>query len=236
MAREPFIYNPPLEPRLDILYHDEDIIVVNKPSTILSVPGKKPEHFDSILSRVRELHPSAHAVHRLDYGTSGVLVVGLHTKAVSEMGKQFQNHLTQKRYIAWVSGIVTESGSVDLPLCTDYENRPYQKVDFEQGRPALTEYEPLYTDPEHNRTLLRLLPKTGRSHQLRVHCREIGHPIFGDHLYAPDDVYHAVPHLYLHAYYLKFYHPLTREEMIFTAPAPFPVPLELRQQLLQEGL
>ena len=224
MSQEPFIYNPPKEPFLDILFHDADIIVVNKPSGILSVPGRKVEYFDSILSRVRELHPNAHAVHRLDLGTSGVLVVGLHKEAVSKLGKQFMDRTTQKRYIAWVSGIVDKGGTVNLPLRTDLENRPYQIVDFAQGREAITDYEPLFIDQNNNRTLLKLLPKTGRSPQLRVHCKEIGHPIFGDHLYAPDDIYKATPHLYLHAYYLKFRHPKTNEALEFTAYPPFSIP------------
>lgn len=207
--------------------HDDDIIVVNKPSGILSVPGRKAEYFDSILSRVRSLHPEAHAVHRLDYGTSGVLVVGLNHDAVSALGKQFMNRSTQKRYLAWVKGEIKECGEINLPLRTDINNRPYQIVDFKDGREALTYYDPLYFDDAGDRTLLRLLPKTGRSHQLRVHCAQIGHPIFGDHLYAPKDVYKAVPHLYLHAYYLQFSHPKTNTLLEFYAPPPFAIPEDI---------
>lgn len=218
-TQKPFVYNPPLIPFLDILYEDPDIMVVNKPSGLLSVPGKLREYHDSVLSRVRTLYPEAQAVHRLDLGTSGVLVVGLTKRAISALGKQFMQRETCKEYIALVTGVITEGGTIDLPMRTDIDNRPYQIIDFEHGRPAVTRYEPLKNDG--SRTLVRLFPKTGRSHQLRVHLKEIGHPIFGDHLYAPDEVRDAEPRLCLHAEFLSFTHPVTGERMDFTASTDF---------------
>lgn len=224
MAKREFHYDPPLIPFLDIMYEDDDIMVVNKPSTILSVPGKLKTNHDSILSRVKSMYPDAFAVHRLDYGTSGVLVVGLNKPAVSSLGRQFISREVHKVYVAWVDGQLEGIGAVDLPLITDIENRPFQKVDFEVGKPALTYYEALYYDASLSRTFVRLYPQTGRSHQLRVHMQQLGHSILGDHLYANDVVYGCVPHLYLHAALLSFRHPTTGEQMKFCAPAPFPIP------------
>lgn len=224
MPKREFIYDPPLTPFLDILYEDQDIMVVNKPSTILSVPGKLAIHRDSILSRVKSLYEDAFAVHRLDYGTSGVLVVGLHKEAISNLGRQFMSRAVKKVYVAWVDGELQGIGAVNLPLILDLENRPFQKVDFEIGKSALTFYQSLYYDASLNRTFVRLYPQTGRSHQLRVHMKELGHAILGDHLYASDEVFACVPHLYLHAALLSFTHPLKNEPLAFQAPAPFPIP------------
>lgn len=224
MAKREFHYSPPLVPFLDILYEDSDIMVVNKPSTILSVPGKLKEHHDSILARVKSLHPDAFAVHRLDYGTSGVMVVGLNKTSVSDLGKQFIARTVHKVYVAWVDGHLEGVGAVNLPLILDLENRPFQKVDFDVGKKALTYYEALHFDAEHNHTFVRLYPQTGRSHQLRVHMASLGHSILGDHLYASDEVYECVPHLYLHAALLSFNHPITNEPLRYCGKTPFPVP------------
>ncbi len=223
-TKREFHYDPPLVPFLDILYEDQDIMVVNKPSTILSVPGKLKIHKDSVMTRVQSIYPEAFAVHRLDYGTSGVLVVGLNKAAISAMGKQFCARGVKKVYVAWVDGKLDGTGAVDLPLILDIDNRPYQKVDFEVGKPSLTYYQALHYDEALNRTFVRLFPQTGRSHQLRVHMQQLGHSILGDHLYASDEIYECVPHLYLHAALLRFAHPSTGETVSFMAPPPFPVP------------
>lgn len=224
MSHRAFNYDPPLVPFLDILYEDQDIMVVNKPSTILSVPGKLRIHHDSILSRVKSIYSDAFAVHRLDYGTSGVMVVGLNKPAISNLGKQFISRDVHKVYVAWVDGLLEGTGAVDLPLILDINNRPYQKVDFEVGKQALTYYQALYYDSQKQCTLVRLYPQTGRSHQLRVHMQQLGHSILGDHLYATDEVYECVPHLNLHAALLRFRHPTTNELLSFCAPAPFAIP------------
>lgn len=217
-----FHYDPPREPFLDILFEDEHILVVNKPSGILSVPGKAVEHFDSIASRVKSLYPEGGAVHRLDMGTSGVLVVAKTAQATSALGRQFQDRKTEKYYYAWVWGQMEKlEGTVDLPLCVDWENRPRQQVNFEHGRRAVTHY--ICQRVEADRSLVKLKPITGRSHQLRVHMMELGHPILGDHLYAPPEAQAAAPHLYLHAAMLSFYHPVSGQKLTFEAPAPFPL-------------
>ena len=221
-----FIYNPPQDPFLDILYDDEDFIVVNKPSGLLSVPGKKIEHVDSILHRVRASAPEAQAVHRLDMSTSGVMVVAKNKITTGIIGKQFQDRKTDKIYYAYVGGILEqEEGVVNLPLCVDWNNRPLQHVDFENGREAITHYIKLWNDDK--KTLVRLHPYTGRSHQLRVHMKELWHPILGDHLYATPEIRAMAPNLYLHAGYLSFFHPRTNEKLEFRAPPPFEVPIKL---------
>ena len=218
-----FIYNPPTEPFLDILYEDEDIIVVNKPSGLLSVPGKKIEHNDSVLSRVRVNSPEAQAVHRLDMSTSGIIVVAKHKVAAGKLGKQFQERKTEKVYFAWIAGTPEKpEGVINLPICVDWEHRPLQHVDYENGRVAITHYICLYSDQE--KTLVRLKPHTGRSHQLRLHMKELGYPILGDHLYATPEIRAMAPHLYLHAGFLTFFHPRTGQKMSFKAIPDFPLP------------
>lgn len=218
-----FIYTPPMTPYLDILYEDTEIVVVNKPSGILSVPGKATEHYDSIVSRVKENNPEAGAVHRLDMSTSGIMVVAKNKLATGRLGKQFQERKTDKVYFAWLGGkMEKEEGVVNLPLCVDWENRPLQHVDYENGREAITHYICLWSNEE--KSFVRLHPYTGRSHQLRVHMKELNHPILGDHLYAPEKYRSMAPHLYLHAGYLSFFHPITNQKMEFKAEPPFPVP------------
>lgn len=224
--KQEFIYNPPMDPYLDILYHDDDIIVVNKQSNILSVPGKTPDKEDSILYRVRKLHKDAFAVHRLDYGTSGVMVVGLNKNAISELGKQFEARVTQKVYIAKVINKLEGTFLIDLPMRTDLNNRPYQIIDFDQGRKAITYAEALYYDAETNTSVVRLYPKTGRSHQLRLHLAHLNHAILGDHLYASEEVYNMSNSLNLHAAALSFFHPKTQKKMAFITNPPFTIKKE----------
>lgn len=221
MTRE-FIYNPPTNPFLEILFEDSEIIVVNKPSGLLSVPGKKIECQDSILYRVRQKYPEAQAVHRLDMGTSGVMVVGLTKQAISNLGKQFMQRQTQKVYIAKADGIFEQAcGMINMPMRTDIDNRPYQIIDYEHGREAITYYEVLYQNTDKQCSWVRLYPKTGRSHQLRLHLKVLGHPIYGDHLYASEQVFKKAPHLCLHAAALSFYHPNSNKLMEFCSNADF---------------
>lgn len=227
-----FIYEPPLNPYLEILYEDADIMVVNKPSGLLSVPGKKIEYQDSILYRVRQKYPNAQAVHRLDMGTSGIMVVGLSKIAISNLGKQFMNRQTQKVYLAKVAGCLEQnSGIINLPMRTDINNRPYQIIDFEQGREAITYYEKVLINEEEDFSIVRLYPKTGRSHQLRLHLQQIHHPILGDHLYADKKSFLRAKHLCLHAAALSFYHPLTNELMQFCSDIDFLTELNLKVDL-----
>ena len=223
-----FIYTPPLEPFLEIIHNDDAIIVVNKPSGLLSVPGRDPRHNDSIISRVRREAPDAQVVHRLDMATSGIMVVAKNSKISGILGKQFQNRSTSKIYYAWVYGEPeSPEGVIKLPLITDFSNRPYQIVDFNNGREAITQYTVVFTAPDKSRSLVRLHPLTGRSHQIRVHMKEIGHPILGDHLYASPEIREMVPNLQLHAWSLTFYHPVSNQRMTFRHDPPFTVPIRL---------
>lgn len=223
-------YNPPTDPWLDILYQDEDIIVLNKPAWLLSVPGRHPEHADSIYNRVREIHPESQIVHRLDMATSGIIVMALHKQAERHIKIQFQDRVTQKLYYARVWGeLEQDSGEVDLPLICDWPNRPKQMVDFDRGKPSLTGYRVIEREKnsaqvsgDANTTLVELLPHTGRSHQLRVHMLELGHPIIGDKLYAhPEALASSPERLQLHAAEIRLKHPRTEEWVHFFAPCDF---------------
>lgn len=211
-------YSPPDTP-LEILYADHEVLVVNKPPGLLSVPGKGAHLADCLIARIQAAYPEALLVHRLDRDTSGVMVFALTPHSQRHLGLQFEKRQVRKTYVARVAGAVLENkGTVDLPLAVDWPNRPMQRVDVEKGRPAVTEWRVLRRS--ENETRLRLFPQTGRSHQLRVHMREIGHPILGDPFYA-DGPARAHPRLMLHSESLRFRHPDGGKGMTFTAKAPF---------------
>ena len=221
MAANPdFIYRPPMSPYLDIIYQDDDIVVLNKNSGLLTVPGRLPEHQDCLQNRVNRVLPSATVVHRLDMATSGIILMALNKNAHVNISRQFEKRQTQKHYIANVYGqLEKETGTVDLPLICDWPNRPKQKVDLEHGKKALTHYQVLnFSD---NYTQVELTPVTGRSHQLRVHMLAIGHPILGDRLYAHDKALELSERLQLHAQSLAISHPVTGENMAFCTDCPF---------------
>ncbi|WDE04892.1 bifunctional tRNA pseudouridine(32) synthase/23S rRNA pseudouridine(746) synthase RluA [Thalassomonas viridans] len=221
MAANPdFIYQPPMQPYLDVVYQDNDIVVLNKASGLLSVPGRLPEHRDCLQTRVNKVLPGATIVHRLDMATSGLILMALNKAAHVAISRQFEKRQTQKRYLARVYGrIREETGEVDLPLICDWPNRPKQKVDHEHGKKSLTRYRTLSYG--ENSTLVELIPVTGRSHQLRVHMLALGHPILGDRLYAHDKALTISPRLQLHAQMLTISHPVTGKSLTFTREAPF---------------
>ncbi|GGE53403.1 RluA family pseudouridine synthase [Actibacterium pelagium] len=211
-------YNPPDTP-LSILHQDHELLFVDKPTGLLSVPGRGEHLADCLLTRIQAAFPEALLVHRLDRDTSGVMVFALSPHAQRHLGKQFETRKARKTYVARVWGKVEEkTGTVDLPLIVDWPNRPLQKVDFETGKPAVTDWRVLRY--EDNATRIRLYPRTGRSHQLRVHMREIGHPILGDPFYAEGPARDA-PRLMLHAESLRVNHPESGKGMTVTAPSPF---------------
>ncbi|GGZ93351.1 bifunctional tRNA pseudouridine(32) synthase/23S rRNA pseudouridine(746) synthase RluA [Ignatzschineria ureiclastica] len=217
-----FYYNPPIEPWLDILYQDDDIMVVNKPAELLSVPGKGAELHDSVISRVQWQYPYAETVHRLDMSTSGILVIALTKEAERELKRQFRERETEKAYIADVWGIIEEEGGlIDLPLICNWPERPKQMVCFERGKSAKTLYKVIHRDIAHHYTRVSLVPITGRSHQLRVHLLSIGHVILGDRFYADGEAYYCRDRLALHAYQLQFSHPITKERLTFSCEPPF---------------
>jgi tRNA pseudouridine32 synthase/23S rRNA pseudouridine746 synthase len=213
-------YRPPLDPYLSVLYVDDDILVLDKPSGLLSVPGKDPSLWDCLEYRARQKWPTAGMCHRLDKDTSGVLVMALNKRAHGRIGSQFEHRKTTKSYVARVDGIIEQdTGLIDLPLATDWENKPRQRVDWENGRPSQTEWAVLEREPSATR--VRLFPLTGRTHQLRVHMKAIGHVILGDAFYADPAAFAAADRLQLHAAELGFTHPTSGEFQVFVAPTPF---------------
>ncbi|CNK34094.1 ribosomal large subunit pseudouridine synthase A [Yersinia frederiksenii] len=214
-------YNPPRDPWLHILYQDEHIMVVNKPSGLLSVPGRAPENKDSVMTRVQADFPHAESVHRLDMATSGVIVVALTKAAERELKRQFREREPKKSYVARVWGHLTQDeGLIDLPLICDWPNRPKQKVCYETGKSSQTEYLVLSRDTDGS-TRVKLSPITGRSHQLRVHMLAIGHPILGDRFYAHPEAKAMASRLQLHAQELCITHPEFGTAMHFKCEAPF---------------
>ena len=215
---------PPCHDELRELYRDEYLVVVDKPAGLLSVPGRHPDNYDSALSRLQAINPESRVVHRLDMSTSGVMVFALQADSHRNLSRQFQDRLVSKGYTAEVWGIPSEeAGSIDLPMRCDWPNRPKQIVDHEQGKSALTHYTCI--DNSHGcssqNSRVWLEPVTGRSHQLRVHMAELGHPILGCEFYAHPDAYAASARLNLHATRLTFTHPVLKEPMTFEVSAPF---------------
>ena len=214
-----FTYIPTDEqPR--ILHADHEILVVNKPAGLLSVPGRGEDRADCVINRLRGAYPTVLLVHRLDLDTSGVMVFGLTPHAQRHLGRQFEDRQTKKHYIARLWGhLEPREGRVDLPLIVDWPNRPRQHVNHETGKPAQTDWRVLRHDADGT-TRVRLTPLTGRSHQLRVHMMELGHPILGDPLYATGPA-RAFQRLMLHAESLRLRHPDSGKHITFSAPAPF---------------
>lgn len=209
-------YDPPMTP-LNVLHADHEMLAVEKPAGLLSVPGKGADLADCLFSRVLGAFPTALLVHRLDRDTSGVMVFALTPHAQRSLSMQFEERRARKSYIARVAGrIEGKAGEIDLPLIVDWPNRPRQMVCHETGKPSLTEYRVLKTSEDESR--VRLRPRTGRTHQLRVHLLALGHPILGDPLYAPDD---GFARMMLHAEELRINHPESGRGMSFRAKAPF---------------
>ena len=214
-----FTYAPPDEP-VRVIHADHEVLLVDKPAGLLSVPGKGDHLADCMIARVQSLYPEALLVHRLDLDTSGVMVFALTRHAQRVLGLQFEERQTKKVYRARLWGkLAPKEGTVDLPLIVDWPNRPRQHVNHETGKPARTDWRVLGHDGDGT-TRVRLYPLTGRSHQLRVHMQALGHPILGDPLYA-EGAARDYPRLMLHAESLRFRHPDSGKGMSFSAPCPF---------------
>lgn len=211
-------YNPPQDP-LRFLHDDHQVVLVDKPAGLLSVPGKGPDLADCLLARVQAVFPMALLVHRLDRDTSGVMIFALTPHAQRHLGLQFEKRYTKKTYVARVWGEMSEkTGTVDLPLIVDWPNRPKQMVDHETGRQAQTDWRVMRI--KDGETRVKLMPRTGRSHQLRVHMLALGHPILGDPFYAEGPAGDH-PRLMLHSETLQFRHPDGGQGMRITAKCPF---------------
>ena len=211
-------YAPPDTP-LELIHVDADLIVAAKPAGLLSVPGKGAHLADCLIARIARIHPEVLLVHRLDRDTSGVIIFARNGAAQRHLGLQFEKRQLRKVYVARVSGRIDEAeGEVDLPIAVDWPNRPRQRVDHENGRPAQTRWR--VVEAGEGETRVRLMPRTGRSHQLRVHMAEIGHPILGDPFYATGAA-RAHPRLMLHSESLRLRHPTGGAWVTFRAEVPF---------------
>ena len=210
----------PLEPAF--AYVDPALIVVNKPTRLLSVPGRGEDKQDCLVRRIQEIYADALIVHRLDFDTSGLLVLARGKAMHRELSIRFQERKVEKRYVAVIDGRPEKSsGEVDLPLIVDWPNRPCHIVDFVQGKPSQTSYRVVGYNSADGTSRVLLTPHTGRTHQLRVHMQALGHPIIGDPLYASEAAMAKGDRLMLHAEYLAFAHPVTGEWMQFDCPPDF---------------
>ena len=216
------IYTPPADTGLDILFHDEYLLIVNKPSGLLSVPGKGDDKQDCMALRVQNQFADALTVHRLDMATSGIMLMALGKDMHRQLSILFQNREVDKTYVAVLDGLLEEDlGSVDLPLITDWPNRPRQIVDYQSGKTSLTHYKVLQRDQKNQTTRVELIPETGRTHQLRVHMQAIGHVIVGDRLYAEPSAQAKSDRLLLHATQLAFKHPASDETITIISEPSF---------------
>lgn len=215
----PYLVPHSQEPIL-ILHEDEDLLLVRKPDLLLTIPGRHPLNRDCLISRLQRHYPGASIVHRLDLDTSGIMVVPLNRAAHAHISRQFQQRRVEKAYHAVVYGVVEQdAGEVHLPIACDWANRPRQVICRERGKAALTRYEVLERGADRTRLLLR--PVTGRSHQLRIHMRELGHPILGCDMYAHDRARAMADRLMLHASALAFEHPATGDWLQGECPSDF---------------
>jgi tRNA pseudouridine32 synthase/23S rRNA pseudouridine746 synthase len=206
--------------RMKILHLDERLIVLDKPSGLLAVPGRGPELRDSLTVRVQEQYPEALVVHRLDRDTSGVMVMARDIEAQRLLSRQFHDRLVEKKYVAVVYGDPhDEAGRIELAMRKDFDRPPRHMIDSVEGRPAITDWRVL--DRQGNHTRLELRPLTGRSHQLRLHLAHLGHPVLGDPLYAHETARLLADRLLLHAHTLTLAHPATGEPATWTEACSF---------------
>ena len=220
-------------PPFDLVYEDKVLLLFNKPSGLLSVPGKGPEKADCLRTRVQQVYPKALTVHRLDMSTSGLLLMARNAEIHRTLSIAFANREVHKRYVAVVNGCVPNDDSdtneddvstwrlIDLPIATDWINRPLMKIDKQDGKSSQTHYRVIKHDADNVCTHLELAPVTGRTHQLRLHLQAIGHSILGDHLYATDEVQAKSTRLMLHASRLTLMHPVTGRQMDWFLNNPF---------------
>ncbi len=206
--------------QLSIIYQDDDLIAVEKPSGLLCVPGLREP--DNLHDRVKAVFANARVIHRLDMSTSGIVLFALHHEAQKRMGRLFEHRLINKRYIAIIDGLLTpQQGEVHSKLICDWPNRPKQKIDWLNGKHASTYYSVINRDHEKNWTRVQLKPITGRTHQLRVHMLQLGHPILGDKLYTQNNSENKFERLTLHAERLSFTHPFDSTPILIQSKSEF---------------
>ncbi|MGD8783600.1 MAG: pseudouridine synthase [Thioalkalispiraceae bacterium] len=221
MVSGSFNYLPPEDTGLDLLYQDQGLIVVNKPAGLLTVPGRDQDKQDCLISRVQREFASARIVHRLDMATSGAIVIALNDEIHRQLSMLFEQRKVAKRYVAIVNGLLEGEGVINLPLITDWPNRPKQIIDHERGKPARTRFSAKHYDHTTHSSRVELIPETGRTHQIRVHLLSLGHAILGDRLYASDEVRDQSPRLLLHSTLLSFSHPASNKPITIHSAEPF---------------
>ena len=210
-----------------LIHADDSLLVLNKPSGLLAVPGRGEDKQDCLSRRVQSLYPDALIVHRLDMATSGLMLMGRGIAMQRALSQLFERREVHKRYLAVVDGRLAPApepdgwGMVDLPIAVDWPRRPLRIIDAASGKPSQTRWQAVAFDDAANSTRIELEPLTGRSHQLRVHLRALGHPILGDALYAPEAVQAMATRLLLHACVLRFVHPASGAMLTFESPPDF---------------
>jgi len=213
---------PACHQSIETLYQDEHILLINKPSGLLSLSGKNPLNLDSVHYRLAQIYPQISLIHRLDLGTSGIMLLALDKTTNALLSQQFQARTVIKRYQSIVAGhIKQDSGIIEAPISKDKALFPRLKVCFEQGQKALSHFQVLERLTNPDRTRVLFTPETGRPHQLRIHSQFIGHPILGCDLYGNDETQAMAPRLLLHASELEFEHPFTGQAMKICCPCPF---------------
>jgi tRNA pseudouridine32 synthase/23S rRNA pseudouridine746 synthase len=213
---------PPCHQSIETLYQDEHILLINKPSGLLSLSGKNPLNLDSVHHRLAQIYPHVSLIHRLDLGTSGIMLLALDKTTNALLSQQFQSRTVIKRYQSIVAGhIKQDSGIIEAPISKDKALFPRLKVCYEQGQKALSHFQVLERLTTPDRTRLEFTPITGRTHQLRIHSQFIGHPMLGCDLYGTNETQAMAPRLLLHAAELQFEHPVTGQAMKISSPCPF---------------
>lgn len=213
---------PVCHQQIEVLYQDQHILLINKPSGLLSLSGKNPLNLDSVHHRLAKIHPQITLIHRLDLGTSGLMLLALDKSSTADLSQQFQARTVVKRYIAILDGhIETQNAVITAPISKNKALFPLLKVCFEQGQNAVSHYQVLEQLNNPDRTRVLYTPETGRTHQLRIHSQFIGYPILGCDLYGTEQTKAMAPRLLLHAAELEFSHPATKQRMTVHCPCPF---------------
>ncbi len=218
---DPFIV-PVCNDKIECLYQDESLLLINKPSGLLSLSGKHPLNKDSVHFRLVQDFPTATMIHRLDFGTSGIMVVALNKSVNAEICRQFQTRTVKKTYTAHLFGhLAQDEGQINDPIAKDTSNFPLQKICATTGKLASTHYRVLERFTASPATKVVFTPDSGRTHQLRIHSQAINHPILGCDLYACDEAFFMAPRLMLHATSLEFNHPVSGERVNGFCACPF---------------
>ena len=210
-----------------LIHADDSLLVLNKPSGLLAVPGRGEDKQDCLSRRVQAHYPDALIVHRLDMATSGLMLMARGIAMQRALSQLFERREVHKRYLAIVDGRLAPApspngwGLIDLPIVVDWPRRPLRIIDAERGKPSQTRWRAGAFDAAAHSTQVELEPITGRSHQLRVHLQALGHPILGDALYAPEAVQARATRLLLHAWVLRFVHPVSGTLLTFENPPGF---------------